>query len=290
MQYSLGPLLYCWQKNKVIDFYNQVAESVIPLVYLGEVVCSRRRELTNKDYLSLAYMLKEAGKNVVLSTMALVENQSELTEMKKLIENGDFTIEANDMAGVELARENKLPFVSGADINHYNLASLKLLHKYGMIRFVMPVELSKEWLQQVVGDRAQLGFEVEVIGHGYVPLAHSARCFTARHLGLAKDKCDTACLEHEKGFLLQTQDSQSLLRINGIQTQSASLINLQDQVEEMSIMGVDYFRVLPNGFSSIELAENLVLTKQNIKTNIDENLSNGYWYGEAGIVNYSQQK
>lgn len=45
MKISLGPLLYCWQKQQVADFYQQVAASQIPLVYLGEAVCSRRREL-----------------------------------------------------------------------------------------------------------------------------------------------------------------------------------------------------------------------------------------------------
>lgn len=45
MRISLGPLLYCWQKQQVMAFYQQVAASQIPLVYLGEAVCSRRREL-----------------------------------------------------------------------------------------------------------------------------------------------------------------------------------------------------------------------------------------------------
>jgi len=36
MKISLGPLLYCWEKQQVIDFYQQVANSQIPLVYLGE--------------------------------------------------------------------------------------------------------------------------------------------------------------------------------------------------------------------------------------------------------------
>ena len=286
MQYSLGPLLYCWQKADVLNFYQKVAESQIPLVYISETVCSRRRELTNKDYLALAYELKEAGKQVVLSTMTLIENQSELTEMKKFIDNGDFMIEANDMGGVQLAREYKLPFVSGAEINHYNLASLKLLKKYGMVRFVMPVELSKDWLTQVIGeDKSQLGFEVEVTGYGYLPLAHSARCFTARHLGLLKDKCDTACLNYSKGILLQTQEDQSLLRINGIQTQSASLINLQNQVADMEFMGVDYFRVLPNGLGSIDLANRFINQNPHNNDATDSQYCNGYWYGDAGILN-----
>lgn len=285
MQYSLGPLLYCWKKNEVFDFYQNVAESQIPLVYLGEVVCSRRRELTNKDYLFLAHMLKESGKKVVLSTMALVENQSEITEMTKLINNGDFMIEANDMAAVHLAHEQKLPFVSGCEINHYNLASLKLLHQLGMVRFVMPVELSKQWLTDVIGDdKTQLGFEVEVTGYGYLPLALSARCFTARHLNLPKDKCETACKNYSKGIVAQTQDSHELLRLNGIQTQSATVINLQPFSSDMDAMGVDYFRVLPNSFESIDMV-NKFMNKDNPQ--ILSSSCNGYWLGDAGMNHYS---
>lgn len=302
MQYSLGPMLYCWDKLAVHSFYDNVAQSAIPLVYLGETVCNRRRELTNKDYLAIAHMLKDAGKQVVLSSMTLVENSSELTEMSKFINNGEFMIEANDMAAIQIAKEHHLPFISGPDINHYNLASLKKLHNLGMQRFVMPVELSKHWLKQVIGaDKSQLGFEVEVIGYGYLPLAHSARCFTARHLGLPKDKCDTACKNYPKGILVQTQDSQSLLRLNGIQTQSAQAVDLRQDIDEMRNIGVDYFRLLPNSLITIDMAEQLInaeAKKYSTQSLLSTELSseplplestltscNGYWHGKAGIAN-----
>lgn len=167
MHISLGPLLYCWQKQQVTDFYQQVAASQIPLVYLGEAVCSRRRELKWGDYLELARMLKQAGKEVVISTLALIEAPSEYTELKRQVDNGEFMVEANDMAAVYLANEHKLPFVCGASINNYNRASLDILQRFGMQRFVMPVELSKAWLSQVIQQKPS--FEVEVLGHGYLP-------------------------------------------------------------------------------------------------------------------------
>nr|MBP7662759.1 U32 family peptidase [Shewanella sp.] len=232
MKISLGPLLYCWQKQQVTDFYQQVAASQIPLVYLGEAVCSRRRELKWGDYLELAQMLKQAGKEVVLSTLALIEAPSEYTELKRQVDNGEFIVEANDMAAVYLAKERKLPFVCGASINNYNRASLDILQRFGMQRFVMPVELSKAWLQQVIQE--QPSFEVEVLGHGYLPLAHSARCFTARHKQLTKDHCETVCREYSKGLLAQTQEQQPLLRLNGIQTQSASCLDLRSEIAAMT--------------------------------------------------------
>ncbi|MGI2154220.1 U32 family peptidase [Shewanella oncorhynchi] len=290
MKISLGPLLYCWQKQQVADFYQQVAASQIPLVYLGEAVCSRRRELKWGDYLELAQMLKQAGKEVVLSTLALIEAPSEYTELKRQVDNGEFIVEANDIAAVYLAKERKLPFVCGASINNYNRASLDILQRFGMQRFVMPVELSKAWLQQVIQE--QPSFEVEVLGHGYLPLAHSARCFTARHKQLTKDHCETVCREYSKGLLAQTQEQQPLLRLNGIQTQSASCLDLRSEIAAMTQIGVDVFRVSPSSLDCITKANTLVDTIQATKntqdfsmnSNLDITQCNGYWFGEAGLA------
>lgn len=41
MKTSLGPIQYCWPKEKVVEFYEAVAQSSVPLVYLGETVCSQ---------------------------------------------------------------------------------------------------------------------------------------------------------------------------------------------------------------------------------------------------------
>jgi len=279
MKVSLGPLQYCWSKEKVIAFYQAVAESQIPLVYLGETLCSRRREVKFSDYMQQAHMLRESGKEVVISTLALIEAFSEYTELKKHVANGEFIIEANDMGAVQAAKELGLPFVCGPTINNYNLASLQKLHSWGMQRFVMPVELSKNWLAQIIGDNKP-DFEIEIFGHGYMPLALSARCFTARHKGLAKDNCQIVCLEHPKGLLAQTQESQPLLRLNGIQTQSAACINLSAEISEMQAMGIDYYRVSPSSMKCIEIADSLLNVPATTVTGLS---CNGYWHQEPGL-------
>ncbi|QDF74600.1 MULTISPECIES: U32 family peptidase [Shewanella] len=279
MKTSLGPIQYCWPKDKVVEFYQAVAQSNVPLVYLGETVCSRRRELKFGDYLALAKMLKDSGKEVVLSTLTLIEAQSEFTELKKQVENGEFIIEANDIGAIYLAKEQGLPFVCGPSINSYNAATLKKFASWGMQRFVMPLELSKAWLTQVLDDLAPRNVEVEVFGHGFMPLAHSARCFTARHKGLTKDKCQTICIENPEGLLVQTQEDQPLLRLNGIQTQSANYMDLCGQQSQMQAMGVDYFRISPSSMASIALAETLPT-----KSDKQDMQCNGYWHQLPGLA------
>ena len=94
---ALGPVLYYWPKEKLLDFYEQIAASPVDIVYLGETICAKRRALNTEEWLALAERLSAAGKEVVLSTMALLEAESELKALHRLCENGRFTVEANDM-------------------------------------------------------------------------------------------------------------------------------------------------------------------------------------------------
>ncbi|MGL5392642.1 MAG: U32 family peptidase, partial [Shewanella sp.] len=221
---------------------------------------------------------------------------SEYTELKRQVDNGEFMVEANDMAAVYLAKEQNLPFVCGTSINNYNRGSLDILQRFGMTRFVMPVELSKSWLAEVLLEPP--AFEVEVLGYGYLPLAHSARCFTARHLQLSKDSCDTVCRDYAKGLLAQTQEQQPLLRLNGIQTQSAACVDLRSELAMMQRLGVDVFRVSPSSMGCIAKANAIAAAIAAPATANMFNLANmpaperaqycnGYWHGEPGLARYT---
>lgn len=182
MQFSLGPLLFYWPKADTEAFYHAAADSQADIIYLGETVCSKRRELKVDDWITLARQVASSGKQVVLSTLALISAPSELKEVKRLVDNGDLMVEANDLGTVQLAWEAGIPFVCGPAINAYNADVLRMLLKQGMKRWVMPVELSRDWLIQLNQDLGTLRdqFEVEVFAYGHLPLAYSARCFTAR--------------------------------------------------------------------------------------------------------------
>lgn len=51
MKYALGPILYFWPKAEVEAFYQQAIHHECDIVYLGETVCNKRRELKFQDYL-----------------------------------------------------------------------------------------------------------------------------------------------------------------------------------------------------------------------------------------------
>ncbi|MDN2480364.1 U32 family peptidase [Vibrio astriarenae] len=287
MKYALGPLLYFWPKQDVEAFYQQAMNSSADIVYLGESVCSKRRELKVNHWFDIAKELSSAGKQVVISTMALLEAPSEVSVMKKYIDNGDFAIEANDVSAIQLASENKVPFVVGPAVNTYNAHTLKLFRKQGMIRWCMPVELSRDWLSNTLNQCDELGirgdFEVEVFSHGYLPLAYSARCFTARAENRSKDDCETCCIKYPTGIQVRSQEGQEVFNLNGIQTQSGYCYNLVNDLPGMKGL-VDVVRLSPLGvstFSELEQFRNNETGQHPQK--IADRQCNGYWHQLAGL-------
>ena len=87
MKYSMGPVLWYWSKETLSDFYSAAARSSADIIYLGETVCSKRRATKTGDWLEMAAALAAAGKQVALSTLALVQASSELGELKRYVEN-----------------------------------------------------------------------------------------------------------------------------------------------------------------------------------------------------------
>ncbi|MCW8935068.1 MAG: U32 family peptidase [Gammaproteobacteria bacterium] len=288
---SLGPIQYYWDRQTTFDFYKQIANSKIDIVYLGETVCSKRKLMRRNDWLEIAELLKASGKEVVLSSMTLIEANSELAAIKSLCGNSEYMIEANDMSVVQLLKDK--PFVTGPSVNVYNPASLKMLAKHGLKRWVLPVELSKSSLADMQLERPA-GVETEVIVYGRLPLAYSARCFTARSHNLPKDDCQYRCLDDPDGLMLSTQENEKFLILNGIQTQSAKTSNLILDLDELYKLNVDIFRISPASQHTVKIIDLFYKTLHESYSDKKANTElqklmpvggscNGYWHGANGM-------
>jgi len=288
---SLGPLLYYWPREQVLDFYAEMIETPVEVIYLGETICSKRRQLRPEDYWDLAERVSAAGKQAVISTLALIESEGELKTLQRLCAERRFLVEANDLGALEYLDGHA--FVSGHSINLYNDRTLAFLVERGLRRWVLPVELGRATARELIARRPE-GVECELFAFGRLPLAYSARCFTAYNRGLGKDDCQFCCMDYPDGLTILTQEGEPFLTLNGIQTQSASTHSLLPALDEVRALGVDLLRISPQ---SRHTAAVIGVFDACLRGALDteegtaqlaawapSGLCDGYWSGDAGYA------
>jgi len=240
-----------------------------------------------QDWIDLAREIKAHGKEVLLSSLTLLESESELTGVRHLCENGEFTVEANDMSAVQILNEQQVPFVTGPSVNIYNGKTLDFLCGTQLSRWVLPVELGRQELIDIMAD-SKVKPEAEVFCYGHMPLAYSARCFTARAHNLPKDDCQFVCQNYPNGLTLRSQEEQTLFNLNGIQTQSGQRTNLVEEIAAMPELGVDVARLSP--IAGIDKMKSVVddfdraRAGESVLMEQAQSFCNGYWFGKPGML------
>ena len=244
---TLGPLYFHWSPEKRRDFYFRVAdEAPVDVVYVGEVVCSKREPFFEDHIPDVMERLKAAGKTVVVSTLALITLERESKAIRECAEAG-LVIEANDVSGVH-ALGGK-PFIVGPFINVFNEGARDFLIRKGATRIVLPVELTEAAIGTLAGK-----VETEVQVFGRQPLSVSMRCYHARSHGLHKDNCQFACGLDPDGLPADTIDGQKLLTVNGTQTMSHGYVVLLRGLANLRKQGVTHFRLSPQDVDMVAVA------------------------------------
>lgn len=288
MKLSLGPVLFYWDKAQLGNFYAEMSALPLDVIYLGETVCSKRRAFSLDQWLGLGRELQTCSQaQIVLSSLTLIEAASELSSLRRLCDNGQLLVEANDMGAVQLLAERKLPFVGGPALNLYNGHALAQLLDSGMIRWVPPVECSAALIGDVleqVRDMDREVPEVEIFSYGHLPLAYSARCFTARAENRPKDDCQFCCINYPDGLALSSQEGQQLFTLNGIQTMSGEVTNLLADYNALKACGADMLRLSPRAQGMAEVVTAFDKVRQGEAPPLFVDGCNGYWHGHAGML------
>ncbi len=251
---TLGPVLFNWAPEEWRDFYFRIAdEAAVDSVCIGEVVCSKRVAFFEAHLPDVIERLQAAGKEVVLSTLALVMTDREMDLIRATAEVEDYLVEANDVSTASLLAGRA--HVIGPLVNVYNEGTLEFFARLGARRICLPVELSAPTLRVLAGKAEQIGREIEVIVFGRLPLAVSARCYHARAHNLHKDGCEFVCGEDADGMELETLDGTPFLAVNGTQTLSYACCNLLGELADMQNMGISHFRLSPQNVDMVSVAQ-----------------------------------
>jgi collagenase-like PrtC family protease len=212
----------------------------------------------------------------------LTEGAGDLKLVRKVVLNGRHRVEANDMGAVRLLA-GTAGWVAGPHLNVYNPQSLGLLMELGATRWVAPIEVTREMARGVLAARP---IEAEVFAYGRLPLAFSARCFTARRFKLQKEQCEYRCLGFPDGMPLETREGEPFLTLNGVQTQSALIYNLTRDVGSLREAGATILRASPQSQGTIDVLHALRAACDGARVPVAsraEGYCDGFWHGRPGL-------
>lgn len=297
MKIAVGPLLFGWPESRIREAYLSFAgEAAVDILYIGEVVCSKRSVSGVDGLIRLAQELHSSGKEIVLSTLAMPTTDDELQAIRDICQAAGemgLMIEANDMSAVSIATSLGIAFVAGPHLNVYNPGTLNHLSRFGARRVVVPLELPASFIPKVA---AGSEVEVEYFAHGKLPLTFSARCYSARAWGLSKRECRHVCFRHPEGMEMRTLDATGFATINGIQIMSHRFFTVIDHLTDLKAYGVNILRLSPQseGMTDVIREFHMVLegrkaSQQALRAlsrgrDAGEVFCNGYYFGRQGRI------
>lgn len=243
MELTVGANQFFWKPEPWSALYDQLAQAPVDRIVLGELVCSKRLPFYQDRIPAAITTLLEAGKQPVLTSLALVTLKRERKMTAELAEMGA-EVEINDLTALALLPEGA-KFSVGPLVNVYNESTLAWLAGMGATRVCLPPELPLEPVKTLAQAGRDLGVAIEVWGYGRVPLAISGRCYHARRHGRTKDNCQFACEEDPDGLDVRTLENRSFLAMNGVQTLSDTHACADFQVEILRDAGVSALRLSP---------------------------------------------
>lgn len=286
---TVGPVLFNWPTDRWRDFHYRIAdEAPVDTVHVGEVVCAKRLPFRTDAMADVIERLEAGGKQVILSTLALIMDERDMDAVRAIAAPGERMIEANDAGTCSLLVGR--PHTVGPYVNVFNPGTADVLARNGAVRITVPVELPLA----AIGVLAACGdAEIEVQVFGRLPLAISARCYHARAHGLSRDGCRYVCGDDPDGMPVETSDNMPFLAVNGMQTMSHTYGCLMDHLDVLRDAGVRWFRLSPQDTDMVAVARTFrdVL---DARIGADEGLarlgalcpdasfSNGFLLGKAG--------
>ncbi len=287
MRLSVGPAPSNWGASELKSFYGELARSPVDYVYLGETVCPNRSCFSPDLIGGMCDELTQAGKKAYASSLILSKDQKQYRAFNALAQQVE-RVEINSPAFLDLTE--RYPTVIGMFLNVYNSATTRILARNLVERIVLPCELG---LESICSIAASSPVATEVVVHGYIPIAISCTCPTARSFKRDSSTCEMLCQSHPEGMILEAGDRQ-MFRIEGPQTLSAATYCLIEYLPELAEAGVDTLRILPQRSHTgrvVSIYRNVLDQRRQTQDALEElkalsstSLCNGWFLKKAGWI------
>ena len=149
MDLTIGPNAFFWTAEAVRAFYRAVAASPVSRVVVGEWVCSKRLPFWQDEIPGAVEALQLAGKQVAITSLALITLPRERRQTAELVEMG-LPVEINDLSALRHIPEGA-EFWVGPVVNVYNEGTLDWLARRGATRICLPPELPLDSVARLAG-------------------------------------------------------------------------------------------------------------------------------------------
>ncbi len=286
MRLSVGPAPSNWGEEKLRSFYRELARCPVDSVSLGETACPVRSCFGADLVDEICAELRRENKSVYASSLVLVKDRKgyrDFSELARQVEQ----IEINSPAFLSMAQCYPAA-VGGMFLNVYNSSAARILTEYKVRRIVLPCELD---LRSIASIAKGSNAAIEVVVHGYVPIATSYTCPTARCFGRGDSECAQVCREYPDGMILEAGD-RPIFRIEGPRTLSAATYCLVEYLGELEKARVDTVRVLPqweHTASILQIYRDVLDNRRESRDALAElrdlsptSFCNGWFLGQAG--------
>mgnify|MGYP001220217028 CR=1 FL=1 len=244
MDLTVGANAFFWSAPAVRDFYAALAATPVARVAVGEWVCSKRLPFWQDEIPGAIEVLRAAGKEVAISSLALITLPRERRQTAELVEAG-LPVEVNDLSALRHLPEGAAFWV-GPVVNVYNEGTLEWLARRGATRICLPPELPLASVARLAAAGRAAGRAGEGLGPGPAPLATSGRCHRAPAPHRAQDSCQFVCADDPDGRDVDTLDGQPFLTVNGVQTLGRAVTTVATQIGALRDAGVASLRLSPH--------------------------------------------
>lgn len=214
-------------------------------VYFGIADLSlraRTNSLTFKDIPKFVLKCHEYGIKAYMTINSVIYND-DLKIAEKLVKKAkEAKVDAIivwDLAVIEIARKEKIPFIISTQANVSNYKTAEFYKKLGAKRVVLARELT---LKQIKEIKQKVNIEIETFVHGAMCVAISGRCILSAYLFNKSSNCG-ACAQPCRKLWKLSDDKGNEFETEGKYFLNAKDLCMIEFVPELIKAGIDSFKI-----------------------------------------------